>query len=267
MRFKLIFAALMLLFPLCFGAVRADPPTIRVLETYPAGQSVILARNQDFNLHLLYDTDKPIGIWITPYFHGREVSAGTSPSVTYSGQGDALAWFFLNHPGDRVDEIRIRAGDGGYGMPVVASYRVDVAGSDFPQSSAASDMEPSWLKNLREKTNREVEANMNAQYGSSGSSPGSSLFLGGFMLVVLLLALAGIAAPVLAIRRWQGGWRLAAVVPLGLLGFVILRIVAGTTVDPTSHNLWPFEILLAGLTNLGILAFLALVRRLFEPQN
>lgn len=33
-------------------------------------------------------------------------------------------------------------------------------------------------------------------------------------------------------------------------GFVVLRIIAGTSYDPTSHNLWPFEILSSGIVTL-----------------
>lgn len=33
-------------------------------------------------------------------------------------------------------------------------------------------------------------------------------------------------------------------------GFVVLRIIAGTSYAPTSHNLWPFEILSSGIVTL-----------------
>jgi len=261
-------ALLVLFLSASLAGAQAAGPTVRVIETYPAGGSPVLPRNQDFYLRLAYETDKPLGIWITPYFQGKAVSAGTSPSVSYRGKGEALAWFFFMRPGQRADEIRIRAGDGGYDMPVVASYRVHVTGGDFPASSSPSPWaptEPAWVKDLREQTNRQVAANVTASQGSAG--PGASLFLGGFMLAIAALALAGLAAPIWAMRRWRGGWRLAAAVPLALLGFVILRIVAGTAIDPTSHNLWPFEILLTGLIGLGILTLLALARRFVSAER
>ena len=55
---------------------------------------------------------------------------------------------------------------------------------------------------------------------------------------------------------------MAATVPAALMGFVVVRIVVGTSLDPTSHNLWPFEILMWGIISLGLLAGIALVRRL-----
>ncbi len=247
---------------------RAAGPKITVIETYPSGQSIVLPSNRDFYLHLIYETDKPIGIWITPYFQGKRVSAGTSPSVTYTGKGEALAWFFLSQPGLRVDEIRIRAGDGGYDMPVVATYPVNVIGGSHPAMASASPwapQEPQWVADLRDKSRKQVEAEMSGSRSNAGLA--APLFLGGFMLVVAALGIAGLAAPIWAIRRWMGGWRLAAIVPLALLGFVILRIAVDTSADPTSHNLWPFEILLTGFIGLGILALLALMRRFIAPGN
>lgn len=261
-------ALLAVLLSASLAGAQAAVPAVRVVETYPAGGSLVLPRNQDFYLRLAYETDKPIGIWITPYFQGKAVPAGTSPSIRYSGKGEALAWFFFMRPGQRADEIRIRAGDGGYAMPVVASYPVQVAGGDFPAASSSSPWaptEPAWVKDLQERANRQIAANSAASQGTVG--PGAYLFLGGFMLAVGALALAGLAAPIWAMRRWRGGWRLAAAIPLALLGFVVLRILAGTATDPTSHNLWPFEILLAGLTGLGILAVLALARRFVAAER
>jgi hypothetical protein len=82
------------------------------------------------------------------------------------------------------------------------------------------------------------------------------------MLVVLALGIGGIALPILAVRRWQGNWRLAAAVPALFVGFVVLRIVLGTALDPTSHNLWPFEILQASVLSLVLVGVLAVGRRI-----
>ncbi|HQX25693.1 MAG TPA: hypothetical protein PLI00_14285 [Pseudomonadota bacterium] len=62
--------------------------------------------------------------------------------------------------------------------------------------------------------------------------------------------------------RWRGGWRIAAAVPAIMMAFVVLRIVIGVARDPTSHNLWPFEILMAGAMSAGVTGLLAVVRKL-----
>ena len=74
-----------------------------------------------------------------------------------------------------------------------------------------------------------------------------------FMLLVAVLALAFIIASGWALVRWQGIWRWLAALPLLLVGIVVLRIIVDTSADPTSHNLWPFELL-----GTMVLAFIAL---------
>ncbi len=64
-----------------------------------------------------------------------------------------------------------------------------------------------------------------------------------FMLLIAALALGFVVAQGWALVRWQGIWRWLASVPLLLLSVVGLRIIVDTSADPTSHNLWPFEVL------------------------
>ena len=72
---------------------------------------------------------------------------------------------------------------------------------------------------------------------------------------------AGIVLPLWSVWKWRGGWRIAAALPAAAMGFVVLRILIGTAVDPTSHNLWPFEILQVGVVGLVVIGVLAVVRR------
>lgn len=46
----------------------------------------------------------------------------------------------------------------------------------------------------------------------------------------------------------RGGLVVGAAVP----GAVLARVVVETVKDPTSHNLWPFEVVLAGLFGFGL---------------
>ena len=46
-----------------------------------------------------------------------------------------------------------------------------------------------------------------------------------------------------------------------MIGFVVLRIIVGVAGDPTSHNLWPFEILQVGALSLGVIGVLIAVRK------
>ncbi|MEX2205508.1 MAG: hypothetical protein WEF50_04695 [Myxococcota bacterium] len=233
--------------------------TVEVIATDPAGSSVALDRNQNFYLRLRYSTDRPASIWVQPYFQGREVGARTSPSGRYSGRGEALAWFFLMQPGDQVDEIRIKAGNGSRdGTHEVATYPVRIIGGS---RSAVAGTPPAWLVDLK----RQNEAAAREAYESAARTPPSSgdmLFFGGFMLAMLCIGLLGLAAPAWGVWRWGGGWRVAAAAPASLMAFVALRIVVDGTRDPTSHNLWPFEILQAGALSVVVMTALWMARRL-----
>ena len=72
----------------------------------------------------------------------------------------------------------------------------------------------------------------------------------------------GLLAPWWALWRWRGAWRLAAGVLVALIVFTAPRIVLGVRADPTSHNLWPFELLILGVFNAAALLGMALLRRI-----
>jgi hypothetical protein len=239
------------------GGARAETE-VRVLATHPAGNPVTLGKNQTFYLHIGYTTDEPVSIWARPWFQGREVKAGSNPSRSHTGSGETLGWFFLMEPGEQVDEVRITAGDGtDGGTRLIATHRVRITGSDRP---AASTSEPDWLVTLSEQEKRLQREDFEKR-ASTPASAGDTLLFGGFMLAVAALGVGGVAAPLWAVRRWRGGWRVAAAVPVVMMGFVVLRIVVDTAGDPTSHNLWPFEILQVGVLSLVVIGVLLVARK------
>ena len=76
------------------------------------------------------------------------------------------------------------------------------------------------------------------------------------LITFLALAGAAIGVQVWAIRAWRGVWRWLAAAPLLAAGADLALILVSITIDPTSHNLWPFEltaILMNGLPLVGIL--------------
>jgi hypothetical protein len=219
----------------------------------------MLGKNQTFYVHIGYTTDEPVKIWARPFFQGQEVAAGSNPSRSHTGSGETLGWFFLMEPGEQVDEIRIRAGDGTEsGTRLIATHPVRISGSDRP---AASTSEPDWLASLSEREERLQREDFEKR-ASTPLTAGETVFFGGFMLAVAALGIGGVAAPIWAMRRWRGGWRVAAAVPVVMTGFVVLRIIVDTAGDPTSHNLWPFEILQIGVLSLVVIAVLLAARKL-----
>jgi hypothetical protein len=212
---------------------------------------VTLGGGQTFFMRIAYSTDTPVRIWARPYFEGREVNAGSNPSHLHEGEGEALAWFFfLGEPGQQVDEIRISAGDGSNeGTHELERVRVSITAGTAPAPATA---EPAWLARLKaeeERLQRETyERRMNEPL-----TAGDQALAAGFVLAALALGVGGLALPILAMRRWQRSWRLAAAIPALWVGFVVLRIALGTALDPTSHNLWPFEILQASVVSLVLI--------------
>lgn len=245
------------------GIVHAGT-TVRVVETWPPGANVVLGRNQNFYLRLAYDTDKPSGIWVKPYLRGKPANVGSNPSQTYSGSGETLGWFFFMQPGDAVDEIRVTAGDGSRdNTPVVAIWRGHVAAGS---EAAGAQAQPAWIAEMSAR----IKAAQDQAYQERMSKPvsaGEVALFSGFMLAMLALGLLGFAAPAWGVWRWRGGWRLAAAVPTAMMTFVVLRILIGVARDPTSHNLWPFEILQVGALSVTLMALLLLARKLSRAER
>ncbi|MGH8687098.1 MAG: hypothetical protein ACREVQ_05255 [Burkholderiales bacterium] len=234
--------------------------TVRVVATDPPGDVVTLGSNQNFYLHLQYQTDHPVQIWARPYYQGKTVNAGSNPSRVYpSGSGEALGWFFFFKPGTQVDEVRITAGNGSIaGTPVVATYPVQVTGGDQP---APAQDKPEWVVRLgaldAAAQKEDYEKRMNAPVSAR-----DTILFGGFMLGMLALGVLGFALPAWGLWRWRGGWRVAAAVPAALMAFVVLRLLVGVSADPTSHNLWPFEILMTGALSVVIMIAAGVARKI-----
>jgi hypothetical protein len=88
-------------------------------------------------------------------------------------------------------------------------------------------------------------------------------FLLGFLLVALLLDGPFFMVATSAVRRWGAPWRVGAGVCFGLvlvalswLGWDMLKPSA----DPTSHNLWPFDLFVINVAGLLLLAILYVSR-------
>ena len=86
------------------------------------------------------------------------------------------------------------------------------------------------------------------------------IFQAVFMLLIAALVIGFVVATSYALRRWRGGWRLVAALPLlGVLA-VVVTIGVDVSADPTAHNLWPFEVLVAAGVASAALGAIQLMR-------
>ncbi len=81
-----------------------------------------------------------------------------------------------------------------------------------------------------------------------------------FLLIIGLIVLVAAGLQLWAFAAWQGWWRRLAAVPLLVLAGDILLILVQTSIDPTSHNLWPLEVASIALFGAGAIAVLWLAR-------
>lgn len=229
----------------------------RIVDMQPSTPAT-LGRNQSFYVRVEYSTDEPISLWARPYRDGHEVTqAMSNASMPRTGSGEALGWFQLLDPGV-VDEVRIRAGGGKpYREWDLARQSVNL---HWLTTEAAPEPRAAWVDRLSAADQAQMQEKTERR-SREPASPGSTALFSGFMLLVLALLVAGIAVPLWTAWKWRGGWRLAAAVPAAVIGFVVLRIVVDTARDPTSHNLWPFEILQFGTVALIAIGALKFARR------
>jgi hypothetical protein len=53
---------------------------------------------------------------------------------------------------------------------------------------------------------------------------------------------------------------------VAVIAFVALRIIVDTARDPTSHNLWPFEIIIYGAVAVATIGALKIARRMLGVE-
>ena len=232
--------------------------SVAVSATSP-GADATVARDQPVYCRIDYRTDRPVSIWVRPYSGGKVVERHrTGAAVRNVGNGQALAWFSLDEAAD-VDELRIVVGGG---QPwrewEAATVPLHLQVSDDAMDDAVPSPWVAALKGVGRTT--PLQLDLRARPDGPPPTPESPVH-SGLGVAVLLLLVGGLTAPVWAMWKWRGLWRLGAAAPATLMGFVVLRILIGTAADPSSHSLWLFEILSSGIVALAVLASLVVARR------
>lgn len=87
------------------------------------------------------------------------------------------------------------------------------------------------------------------------------------MLVLGTLPILAIMLLLRAKRQWEGRWKQVAILPFIVLALVSFNIIIGITLDPSSHNLFPFEILLWSLGSLGFMGLCSILRHVLASHE
>lgn len=235
----------------------------RVVDTHP-GEGELLGINEALYFRIEYSTDEPISLWARPYLRGRQIQkAMSNASAKYAGAGEALGWFALTQPGE-IDEVRIIAGGGQpYREWELARAPLRIS---WGATRAARRAEVQWVATLKAAESERLRQAVESRANEPVSAAEVTLF-NGFMLLMLAIGIVGVAAPFWSMRRWSGGWKIAAAIPAVVMAFVILRILVDTARDPTSHNLWPFEILMWSAASLATIGVLKLARKTLRLES
>jgi predicted membrane protein len=88
-----------------------------------------------------------------------------------------------------------------------------------------------------------------------------------FWLMILALLLLLVVSLIWAIFKWRGLWRALAAIPAIVFAGFAAWLVTETSRNPTSHNLWPFEVVIWAFGSLVLVGVLALARALFTHSG
>lgn len=88
-----------------------------------------------------------------------------------------------------------------------------------------------------------------------------------FFLIIASLFFSLVTLEIMIFRRWRGAFRLLGLLPAAALFIVILNIIIGVQIDPTSHNLWPFEITTWSGIGLVYVGALLIIRKIVTSKN
>lgn len=81
------------------------------------------------------------------------------------------------------------------------------------------------------------------------------------LIILIAFPFAVMTAAIRAARRWTGGWRTAAVLPLIAIGGDLIFSYASSVLDPSEHPLWPYELMTITAVSAVFLVGAASLRR------
>jgi len=245
-------AGLQWILPLVLVFVNHQPAAgevrINVIETDPP-TPFTLGHWEQFHLHIRYETDRAIRIYVDAFFGNQRVPSITGGSPLYEpGSGETDVWVAYTDPA-RVDRIVVRAEDKG----------TRVTQTELPVELTWTGIKPltprhpaAWVERFRVENERRYKADYTAYMNRPVPWWEHLIFL-------LPWAVPGyVILQIRLLRRYREGWRRAAAVPIvpmvGVLIYTVYAFQAGS-------NLFPLVLLFTSPFALMYLLGLMAIRR------
>jgi hypothetical protein len=218
---------LSLVFLLSTQQTVAGEVRIHVIETDPPAPAT-LGHWEQFHLHIGYETDRPIRIYVEAFFGNQRTPSMTGGSPLYEpGSGETDVWIAYTEP-VRVDKIVVRAEDKGTRV-TQAELPVELTWTGI--KSLTPRHPAPWVERIRVENERRYQAERQAYMNRPEPWWENALFfllpwaVPGYFIVQIAL-----------LRRYRGGWRYAAAVPAvpmaGVLIYTVFALLAGSNLFP-----------------------------------
>jgi hypothetical protein len=244
-----------LLFLGLLAAAPVNGQSVEILATDPPDGQVLNA-GEPLYVRLGYTSEQPLRFQARGYHYGTERSAGrrSNPAPVYpAGKGEALVW--IEYTGIEIlDELRIITYDASWVLVHQTVLPIEIEW----QAGSRSQSRPraAWVEPLSAIQQRMTHDALASAVGDDGD------------VWPLLIMLAGWSIPgyfilqIVLFRRWHGGWRKAALLPLWgtvpIVGYTLFALLQGS-------NLWPLVMLFTLPLAFIYLLALVIARRVLSP--
>lgn len=213
---------------------------MEILRIHP-GDPAVLAPNESFYAEVAYRSERPLRIWVRPYYEGQQVPVMSNASPVYpAGNGKALGWFSSREPLE-VDEIRVSAHDTVHGEQATLRQPVSLRWDNaLPTHTGAP---PDWVNSLQTEQTRLVRDHQ-ARLAAQDSTIGGMLF----SLVITTSPVLYLVLQVIAWVRLRQDYPFAVKLPIFFMAIVLAISLSALLARSNLWGIWlvfasPFAVL------------------------
>jgi len=225
---------------------------IQVIETDPASPAVLGSWHR-FNVRIGYVSDEPIRVHGQAFLNGRKVTSATSGSPVYPpGSGEGMFWFAYTEAA-QVDRVVLTAYPArGQTALAEAALAVELR---WTGEKTAPPVPAEWVRRM----DAEAERRQRAAYQAYMSQP-TPAWQWALFFALMWSPVAYLVAQIVTLRRFQGGWWVAALAPLVPMAIVLVYTVSAFR---AGSNLFPLVLIFTSpIAFLYLMALVALRRYL-----